>query len=173
MLLQNLPHQGRFWLSGAPGFILRPDQQFVRHFHRQRFHVPIVTPFWQQCNTPIPKMAKAAPCAWLLAVARALTTGNWPIVPPAQRASKRSMPPPHNPISPAVAVTTRNAPGYAQTQAPVLTCTAPEVPTVSTPHAGRLEGASDRPEFEAIRPKIAPVATHCKYSTCRSVTGKD
>jgi len=28
---------------------------------------------------------------------------------------------------------------------------APEVPIVSIPHAGRLEGASDRPEFEVVR----------------------
>ncbi len=35
------------------------------------------------------------------------------------------------------------------------------VSIVSSPHAGRLEGASDRPEFEAIKPKTAPVATHC------------
>jgi hypothetical protein len=47
-----------------------------------------------------------------------------------------------------------------------------EVLIVSTPHAGRLEGASDRPEFEAIRPKTAPVASHCKSVTCRSVTWK-
>ena len=48
-----------------------------------------------------------------------------------------------------------------------------EVSIVSSPHAGRLEGASDRPEFEAIRPKTAPVASHCKSATCRSVTWKD
>jgi hypothetical protein len=50
---------------------------------------------------------------------------------------------------------------------------APKVSIVSTPHAGRLEGASDRPEFEAIRLKTAPVATHCESSTFRSVTWKD
>jgi hypothetical protein len=44
---------------------------------------------------------------------------------------------------------------------------------VSTPHAGRLEGANDKPEFQAIKPKTAPVATHCEPSTCRSVTWKD
>jgi hypothetical protein len=47
------------------------------------------------------------------------------------------------------------------------------VTIVSTPHAGRLEAASDRLEFEAIRPKTAPVATHCKSATCRSVTWKN
>jgi hypothetical protein len=47
------------------------------------------------------------------------------------------------------------------------------VSIVSSPHEGRLEGASDRPEFEAIRPKTAPVASHCKSATCRSVTWKD
>ena len=31
---------------------------------------------------------------------------------------------------------------------------------VSTPHAGRLQGASDKPEFEAIKPKSASVANH-------------
>ena len=50
---------------------------------------------------------------------------------------------------------------------------APAVSIVSTPHAGRLEGASDRPEFEAIRSKTAPVATYCKYLTYRNVTWKD
>jgi hypothetical protein len=49
---------------------------------------------------------------------------------------------------------------------------APRVSIVSIPHAGRLEGASDRPEFEAIRLKTAPVATHCKSATYRSVTWK-
>ena len=44
---------------------------------------------------------------------------------------------------------------------------------VSTPHAGRLEGASDRPKCEANRPKTAPVASHCKSRTYRSVTWKD
>ena len=44
---------------------------------------------------------------------------------------------------------------------------------VSTPHAGRLEGASDRPEFKGIRPKTGSIATHCKSATCRSVTWKD
>ena len=47
------------------------------------------------------------------------------------------------------------------------------VSIVSTLHAGRLEGASDKPEFEAIRPKTAPGATHCTFATCRSVTWKD
>jgi hypothetical protein len=47
---------------------------------------------------------------------------------------------------------------------------APEVSIVSTPPAGRLEGGSDRPEFEAIGPKTAPAASHCKTATCRSVT---
>jgi RNA polymerase sigma factor (sigma-70 family) len=47
------------------------------------------------------------------------------------------------------------------------------VSIVSSPHAGRLEGASDRPEFEAIRLKTELVATHCKYATYRSVTWKD
>jgi hypothetical protein len=47
------------------------------------------------------------------------------------------------------------------------------VPIVSTPHTGRLEGASDRPELEAIRLTTAPVATRCKSSTCRSVTWKN
>ena len=47
------------------------------------------------------------------------------------------------------------------------------VSIVSTPHAGRLEGASDRPVSEVIRPETAPVATHCKSSTCRSVTWKN
>ena len=37
----------------------------------------------------------------------------------------------------------------------------------------RIAGASDKPEFEAIRPKTSPVATYCKSSTCRSVTWKD
>ena len=50
---------------------------------------------------------------------------------------------------------------------------APEVSIVSTPHAGRLEGASDRPEFEAIRRKTAFVASHCKCTTCRSVIWMD
>jgi hypothetical protein len=50
---------------------------------------------------------------------------------------------------------------------------APEVSIVSTPHAGRLEGASDRPEFEAIRPKTAPVATNFKSAAYRSVTWKN
>jgi len=36
------------------------------------------------------------------------------------------------------------------------------VSIVSTPHAGRLEGPSDRLEFDAIRPEIAPVANYCK-----------
>ena len=43
---------------------------------------------------------------------------------------------------------------------------------VSTPHAGRLQGGSDRPEIETIRHKTAHVATHCKSATCRSVTWK-
>jgi hypothetical protein len=47
------------------------------------------------------------------------------------------------------------------------------VSIVSTPHAGRLEGASDGTEFEVIMPKTAPVASHCKSATCRSVTWKD
>jgi hypothetical protein len=46
------------------------------------------------------------------------------------------------------------------------------VSIVSSPHAGRLEGASDRPEFETIKPETAPVASDCKSSTCRSVTWK-
>jgi hypothetical protein len=50
---------------------------------------------------------------------------------------------------------------------------AQEVSIASTPHAGRLERASDRTEFEVIRPKTAPVASHCKSATCRSVTWKD
>ena len=33
--------------------------------------------------------------------------------------------------------------------------------------------ASDRPEFEPMRPKIEPVATHCKFATCRSVSWKN
>jgi hypothetical protein len=47
------------------------------------------------------------------------------------------------------------------------------VSIVSTPHAGRLEGASDNLQFEALRPKSAPVPSHCKSATCRSVTWKD
>jgi hypothetical protein len=46
------------------------------------------------------------------------------------------------------------------------------VSIVSTPHAGRLEGARDRPEFMAIRLKTKPFATHCKAATYRSVTWK-
>ena len=38
----------------------------------------------------------------VLAVARAVTTGTPPIVPPTQRPIKPSIPPPRNPISPAV-----------------------------------------------------------------------
>ena len=49
----------------------------------------------------------------------------------------------------------------------------PEVSIVSTPHAGRLEGASDRPEFEAKSLKIVAVANHCTVATYRSVTWKD
>ena len=49
---------------------------------------------------------------------------------------------------------------------------APEVSIASTPHAGRLEGASDRPEFEASRLKTMPVAIHCKSAIYRSVTWK-
>ena len=44
---------------------------------------------------------------------------------------------------------------------------------VSTPHAGRLEGASDRADFEGITLKTEPVASHCKSGTCRCVTWKD
>jgi hypothetical protein len=47
------------------------------------------------------------------------------------------------------------------------------VSIVSSPHAGRLEGASDKPEFEAIKHKTSHVATYCKSSTCRSVTWKN
>lgn len=47
------------------------------------------------------------------------------------------------------------------------------VSIVSIPHAGRLEGASDSAKFEAIRPKIAPVASYCKSATCRCVTWKN
>ena len=47
------------------------------------------------------------------------------------------------------------------------------VSIVSSPHAGRLEGVTDRPEFEPISPKTAPVATHCESATCRSVTWKN
>jgi hypothetical protein len=47
------------------------------------------------------------------------------------------------------------------------------VSIMSTPHAGRLEGASDRPEFEAIRFKTAPVAIYWKSATYRNVTWKE
>ena len=47
------------------------------------------------------------------------------------------------------------------------------VSIVSTPHAGRLVWASDRPEFEGIRLKTALVATHYKSATCRSVIWKN
>ena len=47
------------------------------------------------------------------------------------------------------------------------------VSIVSTPPAGRLEGGSDRPEFQAIRPETSSAVTHCKSVTCRSVTWKD
>ena len=50
---------------------------------------------------------------------------------------------------------------------------APEVSKVSTPHAGRLEGASDRPEFDAKSLKTMPAANHCTTATCGSVTWKD
>ncbi len=49
----------------------------------------------------------------------------------------------------------------------------PEVSIVIIPHTGRLEGVSDRPEFEAIRLKTAIAATHCTSRTYRSVTWKD
>jgi hypothetical protein len=48
-----------------------------------------------------------------------------------------------------------------------------EVSTVSSPRAGRLEGASDRPEFVAIHPKTAPAVTHCQCAACGSVTWKN
>ncbi len=47
------------------------------------------------------------------------------------------------------------------------------VSIVSTPHAGRLEGASDRADCGGIRPKTAPVESHCKSGTCSCVTWKD
>lgn len=34
---------------------------------------------------------------------------------------------------------------------------------------GRLEGASDKPDFKAVRPKTMPIASHCELATCRSV----
>jgi hypothetical protein len=46
------------------------------------------------------------------------------------------------------------------------------VSIVSIPPAGRLEGASDKPEFEAVRPKTAPVASNCEPATGGSVTWK-
>jgi hypothetical protein len=49
---------------------------------------------------------------------------------------------------------------------------APEVSIVSTPDAGRLEGAIDRPEFEAKSLKTVPVANHCTTATYRSVAWK-
>ena len=48
-----------------------------------------------------------------------------------------------------------------------------EVLIVSTPHAGRLEGASDRPEFEAKSLKTVPVVNRCTTATYRSVTWKN
>ena len=50
---------------------------------------------------------------------------------------------------------------------------AQEVSIVSTPHPGRVEGVNNRPECEASMPKIAPVATRCKFATSRSVAWKD
>ncbi len=47
------------------------------------------------------------------------------------------------------------------------------VSKASNPPAGRVEGASDRSEIEAVRPETKPVATNCSSETYRSVTWKD